>query len=126
MPDDNIKRRPPWWMLVLVGGFAGGFCGFWAGGGTTLAFCVASVALEGGNPPIILVPIYAIFGSFLYAVAGAIVGVIWPLLRGQPWRSTIARFIVLLALVGLSLPPFIADPWHGASFSQVRSLSCPW
>jgi hypothetical protein len=30
---------------VLVGGFVGGFCGFWAGGGMMLAFCLARVAL---------------------------------------------------------------------------------
>jgi hypothetical protein len=100
-------------MLVLVGGFVGGVCGFWAGGGMTFAFCLASVALMGANPPIIAVPIYAIFGAFLYTLAGAFVGAIWPLLRGQPWRLTIARPMGLIALVGLSLAPFLAELWLG-------------
>jgi hypothetical protein len=109
MPDDNIKRRPPWWMLVLVGGFVGGFCSFWAGGGMMLAFCLASVALVGANPPIMAVPIYAILGAFLYTLAGAFVGAIWPLLRGQPWRLTIARLMGLIALDRLSLAPCLAE-----------------
>jgi hypothetical protein len=113
MLDDNTKRRAPWWMLILVGGFVGGFCGFWAGGGTTLAFCLASVALEGGNPPIILVVVYAVFGAALYGIAGAFLGAIWPLLPGPPWRLTIARLMWIIALVALSLPPLLADPWDG-------------
>ena len=113
MPADNIKHRRPRWILVLVGGFTGGVCGFWAGGGTTLAFCVAVVARMGANPPIIIVPVYAIFGSFLYTLAGAFVGAIWPLLRGRHWCLTIARLMGLIALVGLSLPPFLAQPEVG-------------
>ncbi len=100
-------------MRILVGGFVGGFCGFWAGGGTTLAFFLAIVALEGGNPPIIFVPVYAVFGTSLYGIAGAFLGAIWPLLRGPPWRLTIARLMGLIALVALSLPPFLAEPWIG-------------
>ena len=111
--DDNIKRRPPWWMLVIVGGFAGGVCGFLVGGATTLAFVVASVAFEGANPPIIVVPIYAIFSAFLYTLAGAFVGAIWPVLRRQTRRLTIARLMGLIALVGLSLTPFLAARWLG-------------
>ena len=98
---------------MLVGGFAAGFCGFWAGGGTTLVFCLASAALEGGNPPIIIVPVCAIFGAILYMLEGAFVGAIWPLLRGQPWRLTIARLMALIALVGVSLPPFLSEMWVG-------------
>ena len=113
MPDDNTKRRAPWWMRMLVGSFVGGFSGFWAGGGTTLAFCLASVALEGGNPPIIFVAVYAVCGTFLYGIAGTFLGAIWPLLRGPPWRLTIARLMGLIALVALSLPPVLADPWDG-------------
>jgi hypothetical protein len=101
------------WMLILTGCFVGGFCGFWAGGATTLAFCVASVVLEGGNPPIIVVPLYAVFGTAIYACAGAILGAIWPLLRGSRWRLTIARLMALIALIALSLPPFLFEPWVG-------------
>jgi hypothetical protein len=100
-------------MLVLVGGFAGGFCGFVCGGGTTFVLFVAIVALEGGDLPIIFVVIYAIFGAFLYTLAGAFVGAIWPLLRGPPWRLTIARLMGLIALVGVSLAPFLAELWIG-------------
>jgi hypothetical protein len=96
-------------MLVLVGGFVGGFCGFWAGGATMLSFCLASVALMGANPPIIVVPVYAVFGASLCGTAGAM----WPLLRGPPWRLTIARLMGLIALVALSLSPFLAEPWVG-------------
>jgi hypothetical protein len=111
--DDNIKRRPPWWILVFVGGFAGGVCGFLVGGATTLAFVVASVAFEGANPPIIAVPIYAIFSACLYTLAGAFVGAIWPVLLRQTRRLTIARLMGLIALVGLSLTPFLAARWLG-------------
>ncbi len=113
MRDDTIKRLPPPWMLLLIGGFAGGFWGFWAGGGTTLAFCFISVALMGGNPPIVVVPIYAFFGAALYALAGAFVGAIWPLLRGHSRRLTIAQLMGLIALVALSLAPFLAELWLG-------------
>ena len=112
MLDDNIKRRPPWWMLVLVGAFVGGFVGFWVGGGTTFAFCLVSV-LMGLNPPIIAVPIYAIFGTVIYMLAGTFLGAIWPLLRGKLRRLTIARLMLFIAVVALSLPPILAEPVLG-------------
>ena len=111
MPDDNIKRRPPWWMRVLVGAFVGGFFGFVVGSGTTFAFCLVSV-LMGLNPPIIVVVIYAIFGAVIFTLAGAFLGAIWPLLRGKR-RLTIAQRLLLTAVIGLSLPLFLAHPEVG-------------
>ena len=99
-------------MLALVGAFVGGFFGFSVGGGTTFAFCVVSV-LMGFNPPIIVVFLYAIFGAVIYTLAGAFLGAIWPLLRGKLWRPTVAGRMLVIAVVGLSLPPFLAEPLVG-------------
>ena len=100
-------------MLILTGGFVGGFCGFWAGGVTTLAFCVGSVVLEGGNPPIIIVPLYAVFGTALYACAVRLHWCDWPLLRGPRLAFDSCADHGVYCAIALSLPPFLAEPIVG-------------
>ena len=98
---------------MFVGGFVGGVCGFFSGGGTTLAFVVASVAFEGATRPSLLSPsMRSLAPSFIRSPC-AFLGAIWPVLRRQTRRLTIARLMGLIALVGLSLTPFLAARWLG-------------
>ena len=102
MRDDNIKRQPHWWTLVLIGAFVGGCTGLWVGGGTAFAFCVVTV-LIGLNPPLIMVYWSAYYGAVAFSIAGAFLGAAWPLLRGRRWRQTMPLRMLTMAGVGLTV-----------------------
>jgi hypothetical protein len=79
----------------------------------------------GFNPPIIVVVIYAVFATLIYALAGAFLGAIWPLLRGKIWRLTIARLMLFIAVIGLSLRPLLAEPLTGLLLLATTLLVSP-